>query len=145
MKVFSKIQQAIARTKPRQVKIAKFVIASLAIILAVTDAIFAKDDFDNLETYSWLFKKKQSQMLWFTFLFGVLTGKIFYNKFTSDSKQETRGVLILGGIVLMLIALGKLLGPPQNVDVWVEFMLFTGGILGGHLIWPQYRKENNKL
>lgn len=140
MKLLAKIQQAVANTTPKQVKWAKRIIALLAILLAITDAIFAINDNDGLPTYSWLFKHKQSHMLWFTFLFGMLTGKIFYNTFTADSKKETKGALILGAVVLGLVAIGNI-WTPGSVAVWIELILFVSGIVSAHFIWPQYRKE----
>jgi hypothetical protein len=142
MKILPKIQQAIANSTTKQVKRAKITIALLALILAVTDAIFAMNDNDGLPTYSKLFKDKQSNMLWFTFLFGVLVGKIFYNTFTTKHREETRGVLILGAVVLGLVAVGNI-WPTIHVEVWIELILFTGGIFAAHFIWPQYKKPGH--
>jgi hypothetical protein len=135
------INRAIAKTTPKQVKWAKIILAALAIILIGTDAFFAISDTDGFPTYSWLFKEKQAEMLWFTFSFGALTGKIFYNTFTGKNKEEVKGALIIGAIILGLVAIGniKLF---SSVPVWVELILFTGGILTAHFIWPQYKKTN---
>ena len=134
------INRAIAKTTPKQVKRAKIFLAVLAVILILTDGYFAFSDTDGFPTYSWLFKEKQAEMLWFTFLFGVLTGKTFYNTFTHKNKEEVSGALIIGVIVLGLVGIGniKLF---SSVPVWVELILFAGGILSAHFIWPQYKKS----
>ena len=76
------INRAIANSSPKQRRNAKKFVAALAIILFITDAIFAFKEESGFPTFSKLFKDSEARLLWFTFLFGCLTGKIFYNRFT---------------------------------------------------------------
>ncbi len=134
------INKAIAKSTPKQIKRAKISLAVLAIILLITDAFFAINDNDGFPTYSWLFKEKQAEMLWFTFLFGALTGRTYYSTFTGKSKEETKGALIIGTISLGLVAIGNI-NLFSSVPVWVELILFAGGIVSTHFIWPQHKKS----
>jgi hypothetical protein len=137
------INRAIAKTTPKQVKWAKIILAVIAVFLIVTDSYFALNEKKGYITYSRLFKEKQAEMLWFTFLFGALMGKIFYNTFTGKNKEEVKGALIVGAIVLGLVAIGNL-KLFSFVPLWVELILFIGGFLTAHFLWPQYKKTNTQ-
>jgi len=132
------INRTIDNSSPKQRKKAKIIVAILAIILFITDAIFAFKEESGFPTFSKLFKDSEARLLWFTFLFGCLVGKIFYNRFTNEVKKERKGVLIIGIIVLALIGIGNI-GFISDVPVWAESLLFAGGIVCASAIWPQYK------
>jgi hypothetical protein len=133
------IAKAIASTTPRQVKTAKIIVGILALLLIIADGYFAFAEEKGFPTFSKLFKDSQGRLLWFTFLFGCLTGKIFYNRFTPKVKNERTGVLNLLYVVIGLVAIGNT-GLFSYISVWVEFFLFIGGIVCAHYFWPQYQR-----
>jgi hypothetical protein len=133
------LAKAIASTTPKQVKTAKIIVSILALLLIIADGYFAFAEEKGFPTFSKLFKDRQGHLLWFTFLFGCLTGKIFYNRFTPDIKSERIGVLYLGIVVLMLVVIGNFI-LAAHIPVLVEFILFTGGIVCAHYFWPQYQR-----
>jgi hypothetical protein len=132
------INRTIANSSAKQRKNAKIIVGIIAGILFVADVFFAVKEEEGFPTFSKLFKDNNARLLWFTFLFGCLTGKIFYNRFTNQVKKERKGVLIIGIIVLALIGIGNI-GLISDVPVWGEALLFAGGIVCASSIWPQYK------
>ena len=132
------INKAIANTTEKQRKWAKIFVAALAVILAATDAFLAIKESKGFPTFSLLFKCHENHMLWFTFLFGCLTGKIFYNRFTNHKKKEQDGIKLIGIVVAILIIIGLLL-KQVHVEPVIKLLLFVTGILCASRYWPQYR------
>jgi predicted branched-subunit amino acid permease len=133
------VVKTIANSTPKEIKRAKIIIALLAVVLIITDAYFAFAETRGFPTFSRLFKENQGRLLWFTFLFGCLTGKIFYNRFTPSYKEELNGVLYLAVIVIILSAIGNA-GLSDAVPVKVELILFISGVFCAHYFWPQFRR-----
>lgn len=133
------IVKTIANSTPKGVKRAKIIIAILAVVLIITDAYFAFAETRGFPTFSKLFKENQGRLLWFTFLFGCLTGKTFYNRFTPTVKEERNGLYYLGVVVIMLSAIGNA-GLSDAVPVKVELILFISGVFCAHYFWPQFRR-----
>lgn len=132
------INKTIANTTEKQRKWAKIFVAALAVILAATDAFLAIKESKGFPTFSLLFKCHENHMLWFTFLFGCLTGKIFYNRFTNHKKKEQEGIKLIGIVVAVLIIIGLLLNQAQ-VEPVIKLLLFVTGILCASRYWPQYK------
>jgi len=137
------INKTIANSTEKQRKWAKIFVATLAVILAVADAFFAIKDSKGFPTFSSLFKSHENHMLWFTFLFGCLTGKIFYNRFTHQKKKEQKGIILIGIVVVILITIGLLL-KQVHVEPVIKLLLFVTGILCASRYWPQYKNPAGK-
>jgi hypothetical protein len=133
------INRTIANSSAKQRKNAKIIVGVIAGVLFIADVFFAIKEESGFPTFSKLFKDNNARLLWFTFLFGCLVGKIFYNRFTNQAKKERKGVLILAIIVLALIGVGNIGFIPDNVPVWAEALLFAGGIVCASSLWPQYK------
>ncbi len=120
-------------------KIFLIIIAALLIILDIYFAYtsFIADESKQFPTFSKLYYKNQGQLLWFTYIFGLLTGKIFYNTFTTTKKHELRGLIVISITILLLFILGKVV-IIENVAGFIALIILISGIISANLLWPQY-------
>jgi predicted branched-subunit amino acid permease len=124
----------------------KLFLIIIAVVLIVLDVYFAYTSFkpnpnEQFPTFSKLYYNNQGQLLWFTYLFGCLTGKIFYNTYTNIKKQEIKGLSIIGITTLLLFILGKIVNF-TNVPSFITLLLLIVGTISANLLWPQYKSIN---
>lgn len=82
-------------------------------------------------------KNLRHRLIWFTFLYGGLVAKIFYNRKVGEQEKEATGLLAFFSMVFLLFVIGRNLETAPSLFLQV-LLLVTGGILA-YRAWPQYQ------
>lgn len=133
MKKFKKILKS-HLSEIRTVKIIVAVVLGLMVVIDIVLVILEGKDFP---TFSYVVKDLRHRLIWFTFLFGGLVSKIFYNRKVGEMEKEVTGILAYFSIVLLLFVIGRNLETEPSLFLQI-LLLVTGGVLA-YRAWPQYK------
>lgn len=133
MKKFKKILKS-HLSEIRTVKIIVAVVLGLMVVIDIVLVILEGKDFP---TFSYVVKDLRHRLIWFTFLFGGLVSKIFYNRKVGEKEKEVTGILAYFSIVLLLFVIGRNLETEPSLFLQI-LLLVTGGVLA-YRAWPQYK------
>ncbi len=126
---------------PKGIRTVRIVLAALLALMIVVDIVLVFLDGQGFPTFSRVVDGKQDGFLWFTFLFGGLVAKVFFNRKVKEKDREITGVIAFGSIVLLLYLLGFQLHDelPELGLAHQCLVLLVGGYVA-HRVWPQYEK-----
>jgi hypothetical protein len=123
------------KSQLKTIRIVKVIVASLLAVMILIDVVLVMLEKKNFPTFSWVIRDNRPSLIWFTFLFGGLVAKVFYNRKVRVKESEVTGFLAFTSIVALLFVLGRLI---ETTDSWHQlFILVCGGILA-YRVWPQY-------
>jgi hypothetical protein len=128
------------KIKLKQQLFIKIILASFALLLISVDIFLAYSQRDGAITFSRLFKSNEGKLIWFTFTFGCLVGKVYYNRYTVVPKKERTGLVTIILTTLTLLLIGQL-GFAKNLSNIVELIIFIAGLMAAHYLWPQYERK----
>ncbi|MEM9928754.1 MAG: hypothetical protein AAF840_02945 [Bacteroidota bacterium] len=114
----------------------------LVVALIIIDVVLVTD-WTKYPTFSEVVEQERTLLMGFTFLFGGLFAKIYYNQKTSIKGKDKRGVIIFSTLVLLLSFLGFF--AKQNgftVATWQQLVLLISGGVVAYLVWPQFKEPD---
>lgn len=114
---------------------AKLIIACALGLMIVIDIILVRLESRDFPTFSWVVRDHRPTLLWFTFLFGGLVAKIYYNRPISVADKEFTGFAGFMCVAAMLFVLGYNI---PSVGFWDELVVILCGGVVAYRIWPQY-------
>ncbi len=118
----------------RRLKIIKIIIIVALGAMIVIDLILVVSK--EYPTFSQIFLKHRTELIWFNFLYGGLMTKIFFNRKVKEKHWEFSGFLSFMVIVVMLFVLGQNMEIHMNTPYQIMFLI-CGAILA-YRVWPQY-------
>ena len=108
--------------------------------MVLIDIVLVALEGKDYPTFSYVVKDLRHRLIWFTFLFGGLVSKIFYNRIVGEKKKEITGLFAFFSIVLLLFVLGRNLETAPSLFLQL-LLLVSGGFLA-YRAWPQYQKNS---
>ena len=106
-------------------------------LMVLIDIVLVTLEGKDYPTFSLVVKTLRHRLIWFTFLYGGLMAKIFYNRKVNNKKKEVTGMLAFFSIVFLLFVIGRYLETTPSLFLQVSLLL-TGGLLA-YRVWPQYQ------
>lgn len=126
---------------PKGIRTVRIVLASLLGLMIVVDIILVRLNGRGFPTFSAVIDRDQNEFIWFSFLYGGLLAKVFYNRKVKQKDREITGVIAFGSIVLLLYLLGQELnGHVPDLNMWHQLLLLLFGGYLAHRVWPQYER-----
>lgn len=120
-----------------EIRTIKIVVAVMLGLMVLIDIVLVTLEGKDYPTFSYVVKNLRHRLIWFTFLYGGLLSKIFYNRRVGDRKKEVTGLLAFFSIVFLLFVIGRSLETAPSLFLQL-LLLATGGILA-YRVWPQYQ------
>ena len=119
------------------IRIVKIIIASLLGIMLVIDIVLVALEKKDFPSFSYVVRDMRHNLIWFTFLYGGLVSKIFFNRKVGEKEKEVTGLMAYFSMVLLLYCLGRIITVPPSLLLQL-LLLVSGGILA-YRAWPQYK------
>ena len=123
-----------------EIRTIKIIIAGFLGLMVLIDIVLVALEGKDYPTFSYVVKDLRHRLIWFTFLFGGLVSKIFYNRIVGEKKKEITGLFAFFSIVLLLFVLGRNLETAPSLFLQL-LLLVSGGFLA-YRAWPQYQKNS---
>lgn len=120
-----------------EIRTVKIVVASLFALMVLIDIVLVALEGKEFPTFSYVVKHLRHRLIWFTFLYGGLVAKIFYNRKVGEQEKEVTGLLAFFSMVFLLFMIGRSLEATPSLLLQVLLMV-SGGILA-YRAWPQYQ------
>ena len=120
-----------------EIRTIKIVVSSLLALMVLTDIVLVMLEGKEFPTFSYVVKDLRHRLIWFTFLYGGLVAKIFFNRKVGEQEKEATGLLAFFSMVFLLFVLGRYLEEAPGLFLQVLLMI-SGGILA-YRAWPQYQ------
>ncbi|SEJ73231.1 hypothetical protein SAMN05192553_11028 [Cyclobacterium xiamenense] len=120
-----------------EIRTIKIVVASLLALMVLIDIVLVMLEGKEFPTFSYVVKNLRHRLIWFTFLYGGLVAKIFFNRKVGEQEKEATGLLAFFSMVFLLFVLGRNLEGEPSLFLQVLLMI-SGGILA-YRAWPQYQ------
>lgn len=120
-----------------EIRTIKIVVAVMLGLMVLIDIVLVMLEGKDYPTFSLVVKNLRHRLIWFTFLYGGLMAKIFYNRRVAERKKEITGLLAFFSIVFFLFVIGRHMETAPSLLLQV-LLLVTGGILANR-VWPQYQ------
>ncbi|WP_163378427.1 hypothetical protein [Cyclobacterium sp. SYSU L10401] len=120
-----------------EIRTIKIIVASMLGLMVVIDIVLVTLEGKDFPTFSYVVKDLRHRLIWFTFLFGGLIAKIFFNRKASDKKEEITGMFAFFSMVLLLFVIGRSLETAPGLFLQL-LLLVSGGMLANRA-WPQYK------
>ncbi|MFO7825491.1 MAG: hypothetical protein R6V72_16255 [Cyclobacterium sp.] len=120
-----------------EIRTIKIIVASMLGLMVVIDIVLVTLEGKDFPTFSYVVKDLRHRLIWFTFLFGGLLAKIFFNRQASDKKEEITGMFAFFSMVLLLFVIGRSLETAPGLFLQL-LLLVSGGMLANR-VWPQYK------
>jgi peptidoglycan/LPS O-acetylase OafA/YrhL len=120
-----------------EIRTIKIIVAVLLALMVIIDIVLGALETKDLPTFSFVVKTLRHRLIWFTFLYGGLVSKIFYNRKVGEKEKEVTGLLAFFSMVVLLFVIGRNLETAPGLFLQV-LLLVTGGIMA-YRAWPQYR------
>lgn len=112
-------------------------VAALLGLMVLIDIVLVAMETKGFPTFSYVVKSLRHQLIWFTFLYGGLVSKIFFNRKVGDKEKEVTGLLAFFSMVLLLFVIGRNLETAPSL--FLQVLLLVSGGLMAYRAWPQYR------
>ncbi len=128
--------KAFLQKNVKHLKVIKAIIAALLGIMIVIDVVLVMLIDKGFPTFSWVVRDDRTALIWFTFLFGGLVAKIFYNRKVNLKQSELSGFLAFASILVLLYWLGQIITIKVSTPLEL-FLLVVGGFVA-YRVWPQY-------
>ncbi|WP_339924812.1 hypothetical protein [uncultured Cyclobacterium sp.] len=122
-----------------EIRTIKIIVASMLGLMVLIDIVLVTMEGKDYPTFSLVVKNLRHRLIWFTFLYGGLMAKIFYNRKTSDKKKEVNGLFAFFSLVLLLFVGGRFLETAPSL-LFQLVLLVAGGIMA-HWVWPQFQQK----
>lgn len=120
----------------RKIRIIKMIIGILLAIMILTDVVLVILEKNDYPTFSWVVRDHRTQLAWFSFLYGGLVAKIFYNRSVPLKGSEVSGFLAFVCMLVLLFVLCHLIPVPLGTEH--ELLLLVCGAVLAYRAWPQY-------
>ncbi|MDO6440171.1 hypothetical protein Q4534_22275 [Cyclobacterium sp. 1_MG-2023] len=120
-----------------EIRTIKIVVAVLLGLMVVIDIVLVMLEGKDFPTFSLVVKELRHRLIWFTFLYGGLVAKIFYNRKVGEKEKEVTGLLAFFSMVFLLFVIGRHLETAPSLFLQV-LLLLSGGVLA-YRAWPQYQ------
>ncbi|MBI0400619.1 MAG: hypothetical protein GYB55_05990 [Cytophagales bacterium] len=120
-----------------EIRTIKIVIAVLLGLMVIIDIVLVTLEGKEFPTFSLVVKELRHRLIWFTFLYGGLVAKIFYNRKVGEKEKEVTGLMAFFSIVFLLFVIGRQLETAPSLFLQMVLLL-SGGILA-YRAWPQYQ------
>ena len=120
-----------------EIRTIKIIVAVLLALMVIIDIVLVALETKDFPTFSFVVKTLRHRLIWFTFLYGGLVSKIFYNRKVGEKEKEVTGLLAFFSMVVLLFVIGRNLETAPGLFLQV-LLLVTGGIMA-YRAWPQYR------
>jgi peptidoglycan/LPS O-acetylase OafA/YrhL len=120
-----------------EIRTIKIIVAVLLALMVIIDIVLVALETKDFPTFSFVVKNLRHRLIWFTFLYGGLVSKIFYNRKVDEKEKEVTGLLAFFSMVVLLFVIGRNLETAPGLYLQV-LLLVTGGIMA-YRAWPQYR------
>ncbi len=120
-----------------EIRTVKIVVAAMLGLMVFIDIVLVTLEGKDFPTFSYVVKNLRHRLIWFTFLYGGLVAKIFYNRKVGEQEKEATGLLAFFSMVFLLFVIGRNLETAPSLFLQV-LLLVTGGILA-YRAWPQYQ------
>lgn len=120
-----------------EIRTIKIVIAVLLGLMVIIDVVLVTLEGKEFPTFSLVVKELRHRLIWFTFLYGGLVAKIFYNRKVGEKEKEVTGLMAFFSIVFLLFVIGRQLETAPSLFLQMVLLL-SGGILA-YRAWPQYQ------
>ena len=105
--------------------------------MVIIDVVLVTLEGKEFPTFSLVVKELRHRLIWFTFLYGGLVAKIFYNRKVGEKEKEVTGLMAFFSIVFLLFVIGRQLETAPSSFLQMVLLL-SGGILA-YRAWPQYQ------
>ena len=120
-----------------EIRTIKIIVAVLLALMVIIDIVLVALETKDFPTFSFVVKNLRHRLIWFTFLYGGLVSKIFYNRKVGEKEKEVTGLLAFFSMVVLLFVIGRNLETAPGLFLQV-LLLVTGGFMA-YRAWPQYR------
>jgi len=120
-----------------EIRTIKIIVAVLLALMVIIDIVLVALETKDFPTFSFVVKNLRHRLIWFTFLYGGLVSKIFYNRKVDEKEKEVTGLLAFFSMVVLLFVIGRNLETAPGLFLQV-LLLVTGGFMA-YRAWPQYR------
>ncbi|AKP50892.1 hypothetical protein [Cyclobacterium amurskyense] len=120
-----------------EIRTIKIVVAVMLGLMLLIDIVLVTLEGKDYPTFSYVVKNLRHRLIWFTFLYGGLMAKIFYNRKVGEKEKEVTGLLAFFSMVFLLFVIGRHLETAPSLFLQV-ILLVTGGIMA-YRAWPQYQ------
>lgn len=120
-----------------EIRTIKIVVAVMLGLMLLIDIVLVTLEGKDYPTFSYVVKNLRHRLIWFTFLYGGLMAKIFYNRKVGEKEKEVTGLLAFFSMVFLLFVIGRQLETAPSLFLQV-ILLVTGGIMA-YRAWPQYQ------
>ena len=120
-----------------EIRTIKIVVAVMLGLMLLIDIVLVTLEGKDYPTFSYVVKDLRHRLIWFTFLYGGLMAKIFYNRKVGEKEKEVTGLLAFFSMVFLLFVIGRHLETAPSLFLQV-ILLVTGGIMA-YRAWPQYQ------
>ena len=120
-----------------EIRTIKIVVAAMLGLMVLVDIVLVTLEGKDYPTFSYVVKNLRHRLIWFTFLYGGLMAKIFYNRKVGEKEKEVTGLLAFFSMVFLLFVIGRHLETAPSLFLQV-ILLVTGGIMA-YRAWPQYQ------
>lgn len=120
-----------------EIRTVKIVVAALLGLMVLIDVALVTLEGKDFPTFSYVVKNLRHRLIWFTFLYGGLVAKIFFNRKVGGQEKEVTGLLAFFSMVFLLFMIGRNLETEPGLSLQV-LLLVSGGILA-YRAWPQYQ------
>lgn len=125
------------------IRTVRIIVGSLLGLMVIADIVLVALADKDFPTFSYVVRDYRHKMIWFTFLFGGLVSKIFYNRIATEKESEVTGLIAFFSMVFLLFVIGRQLESPPTLLLQV-LLLVCGGILA-YRAWPQYQIRPRKI
>jgi|TARA_R110002111_G_scaffold122684_2_gene186441 hypothetical protein len=120
-----------------EIRTIKIVVAVMLGLMLLIDIVLVTLEGKDYPTFSYVVKNLRHRLIWFTFLYGGLMAKIFYNRKVGEKEKEVTGLLAFFSMVFLLFVIGRHLETAPSLFLQI-ILLVTGGIMA-YRAWPQYQ------
>lgn len=120
-----------------EIRTIKIVVAVMLGLMLLIDIVLVTLEGKDYPTFSYVVKNLRHRLIWFTFLYGGLMAKIFYNRKVGEKEKEVTGLLAFFSMVFLLFVIGRQLETAPSLFLQI-ILLVTGGIMA-YRAWPQYQ------
>jgi hypothetical protein len=120
-----------------EIRTIKIIVAVLLGLMVLIDIALVTLEAKDFPTFSYVVKNLRHRLIWFTFLYGGLVSKIFFNRKVGEKEKEVTGLLAFFSMVFLLFVIGRNLETAPGLFLQV-LLLVSGGIMA-YRAWPQYQ------
>ncbi|MGQ8335031.1 hypothetical protein ACUNWD_00655 [Sunxiuqinia sp. A32] len=128
--------KAFLQRNRRTIRIIRTIAGILFGLMIIIDIVLVNLEGKGFPTFSKVIRDNRTELIWFSFFYGGLMAKVFFNRRVDIKAKELSGFIAFMMMVILLFALGQLI-PVELGTGYQVLLMVCGGVLA-YRVWPQY-------